>query len=447
MHTFLSSYIMVLVVGLLVLAMFLIKDNNRGNERWFSPLRWAGLGFLVLFVIQPFNHLYFNQVTMDMLDPDVFDPMAFACILSAGGFILGWFFASHTSVRANDGLDVSGRTGSPPHAESKLGLTTLALLGAVSAYYLLDSYHGMESFIQSEKHPGEVMGTGINIFSWMFSSLMVFGLLGLCSTRTWWSWTAVISVLALLVFTFLSLKMGARSRILCPFLGCLALLAARAAPQSFRLWASILSILSVVFIFAFGLIRYEFTYSSDLDSVLSHAIDTSESVYQTFFMSGDFDAFENGMQVVRSVPDQQDFLYGETLLSVLYNPIPRTLWPDKPSPSLSSVLKTTSYGRGGSELENFACSLPAELYANFGWAGVVIGMIVLGYISARVYKYCVNSSHRDIAMIHLGFYSSNLVLLLRGSFHVVAVTYLGILSWIWLCHLLTRASTWMERGR
>jgi oligosaccharide repeat unit polymerase len=438
MGTFLSSYMMVLVTGLLVLAMFWIRDSNRGNERYFSPLRWVGFGFLVLFVIQPFNHLYFDQVTMDVIDPDVFDPMAFACILSAGGFICGWILAPHERIGVRGGRDMRQRSGSSPYVASTLGLAVLLLIGAASAGWMVVSYHGMETFIGSTEQAVTVMGVWFNIFSWLFSSLMVFGLLGLCSTKTWRSWSFLISALALLLFALLSLKLGARSRILLPLLGGLAILAARIAPERFRVLAAILAAFAIIFVFIFGLIRYEFTYSTDYDVALSQIGNTFDSVYHAFFMSGDFDAFENGMQVLRAVPDQHDFLYGQTLLSVLYNPIPRPLWLEKPSFVLQAVLKTSSYGRGGSELENFACSFPAELYANFGWAGVVIGMILLGNVSARIYDHFANSPHRNLALMYLSLYSSSLVLLLRGSFHVVVTAYLGILFWFWLYNFMPR---------
>jgi hypothetical protein len=444
MSTFLSSYIMVLVTGLLVLAMFLIRDTNRGNERYFSPLRWAGLGFLVLFVIQPFNHLHFDEVTMDVLDPQVFDPMAFACILSAGGFICGWILPPHPRIGARDRRDMAGRARFSPYEASTLGLAVLALIGGLSACWMVVSYHGMESFIGSTELPVNVMGVWFNVFSWLFSALMVFGLLGLCSVKTWRSWRFLISALSLLLFALLSLKLGARSRILLPLLGGVAILAARIAAERFRVLAAILAAFAIIFVFIFGLVRYEFTYSTDYDTALSRIGDTFDSVYHDFFMRGDFDAFENGMQVLRAVPDQHDFLYGQTLLSVLYNPVPRALWLDKPSFVLQTVLKTSSYGRGGSELENFACSLPAELYANFGWAGVVIVMFMLGNVSAHIYSHFANSPYRNVALIHLSLYSSSLLLLLRGSFHVVVTAYVGILFWFWLYNFMSKI-LWQRR--
>jgi oligosaccharide repeat unit polymerase len=81
--------------------------------------------------------------------------------------------------------------------------------------------------------------------------------------------------------------------------------------------------------------------------------------------------------IVRDTPERVDFQGGWTLLHVPISFIPRIIWADKPILSLGQWI-TDNYGAGPDITSNTGSSWIGEFYLNFGYAGVIVGMGVLG---------------------------------------------------------------------
>ena len=93
--------------------------------------------------------------------------------------------------------------------------------------------------------------------------------------------------------------------------------------------------------------------------------------------------------LLKTVPDNNDYLYGSTLIKPFLWIIPRELWPEKPETVARKFIKNNYpelYDKGGSR----PVLLPGELYYNFGFFGVIVGMLLYGkftrYIYAKFYK-------------------------------------------------------------
>jgi hypothetical protein len=92
--------------------------------------------------------------------------------------------------------------------------------------------------------------------------------------------------------------------------------------------------------------------------------------------------FNQLSQVVR-ITEQEGFYRGSTLAYVFYVFIPRVIWPDKPviAPGRWFAEKL---GRGRELEYGFSnainMTIPGELYLNFGWPGVVLGMAGMGLL-------------------------------------------------------------------
>ena len=84
------------------------------------------------------------------------------------------------------------------------------------------------------------------------------------------------------------------------------------------------------------------------------------------------------------MPDQVDYLYGSSLMSVFLAVIPRQIWPDKP------VVRIGYYvGQNIIQLDNQTGIPPgfiAEIYLNFGYWGIFPVFIVLGLVLAKLYN-------------------------------------------------------------
>jgi hypothetical protein len=98
---------------------------------------------------------------------------------------------------------------------------------------------------------------------------------------------------------------------------------------------------------------------------------------------------ENGKtaSVVKAVPNKLDFQYGKTYLDAVLILIPRSLYPDKTTVNLDTVIGNKVF-----ECDAFgACGVPpgfvAESYLNFGPLGVLVCAalygLLIGHIDAR----------------------------------------------------------------
>jgi len=84
--------------------------------------------------------------------------------------------------------------------------------------------------------------------------------------------------------------------------------------------------------------------------------------------------------IIEAVPRKMPYLLGRSFVSIVFAPIPRTTWIDKPPIHLGPIVGQDIYGtkdesgRGAGIPPGFV----PELYMNFGLPGVMIGMFLLG---------------------------------------------------------------------
>jgi hypothetical protein len=99
--------------------------------------------------------------------------------------------------------------------------------------------------------------------------------------------------------------------------------------------------------------------------------------------------------VIIRTPAEIPYWNGETYLSLVGAFVPRFLWPDKPTKELGQAFGHR-YGYVGVNDQSTALNLPilVEFYVNFGIAGVILGMCLVGCIYL-VLERCVNQSGQD----------------------------------------------------
>lgn len=103
-------------------------------------------------------------------------------------------------------------------------------------------------------------------------------------------------------------------------------------------------------------------------------------------------------QVINGIPDKLPYQYGESLIYWLVSPIPRTWWPEKPAISYGLIIGEKIYGKrdesdaGGGIPPGFV----AEMYLNFGYPGIILGMFLMGLIFKLLYDAYVKSREKSI---------------------------------------------------
>ena len=155
--------------------------------------------------------------------------------------------------------------------------------------------------------------------------------------------------------------------------------------------------------------------------------------------------FDALVGVIKRVPEEVGYLYGDTLFKFFYFPIPRSVWPDKPE-SISVVVAKRIYEVGDSPV-SFNPTIIGELYFNLGWIGLCIGGGALGLLLAlmAVLVRKLESGCRLSYLVVTGFVSMAMFNVWRGyTFEVIfglaifLVIFFGV-------EFVLRRSTWRQQ--
>jgi hypothetical protein len=87
--------------------------------------------------------------------------------------------------------------------------------------------------------------------------------------------------------------------------------------------------------------------------------------------------------LVRDTPERSPYQYGRTLGLFFVSFVPRGMWPDKPTIN-TGLWITATYGSGEHIQSSTGPTQVGEWFVNFGWPGVAMGMLLLGFIMRLV---------------------------------------------------------------
>ncbi len=95
--------------------------------------------------------------------------------------------------------------------------------------------------------------------------------------------------------------------------------------------------------------------------------------------------------IVRDTPDVVPYQGGWSIGYVFLSYIPRVLWPGKPDTTIGQWI-TDNYGAGPHIKSNTGPSWIGEFYFNFGYPGVIVGMLVMGLFFRVLQEICFQPS-------------------------------------------------------
>ena len=90
--------------------------------------------------------------------------------------------------------------------------------------------------------------------------------------------------------------------------------------------------------------------------------------------------FEALAVVMALTPDVLPPMMGKTMLGLIYGWVPRFLWHDKPAISPAYYFTTSYLGEPPDTPTSAAMTVLGDLYMNFLWPGLVVGMFVVGVV-------------------------------------------------------------------
>lgn len=100
--------------------------------------------------------------------------------------------------------------------------------------------------------------------------------------------------------------------------------------------------------------------------------------------------------VINRVPSELPYAYGATIATYLFAPVPRELWPAKPLVSPGPVIGNVVYGN---KVSGVPPGVIAELFWNFGVAGVLVGCALIGMLVRYLYEKCRPGRGVNVAAI------------------------------------------------
>ncbi len=155
----------------------------------------------------------------------------------------------------------------------------------------------------------------------------------------------------------------------------------------------------------------------------------------TYMTHGDVDGFQSVMNAIHYV-HTEGLQWGYHLFSSILFWVPRGLWWDKAAP-----VGQIASAKAGYYFTNISMPLPGELFSDFGYLGVVMGMLLLGAVAGRLDKaYDSFVSSKESTSITLMpilaiVLSAYLIILLRGSLQaVISIPFVAVVTaaiWWW----------------
>jgi hypothetical protein len=212
------------------------------------------------------------------------------------------------------------------------------------------------------------------------------------------------------------------------------------------------SALFVVFAFpVFQAYRYEVTHlrgvtneqaADNLVELVKLAFDSKDKVESGFYgVSGlgfiDRASLKGNVHlIVERTGEDVDYQLGHTLQPLLTSFIPRLIWPDKPDVQAGQLMNQ-EFGVAYERDVYISPSHLGEMYWNFGWAGVIVGMGVVGALLGYMNS-CWDLSRRSsltgLLIISITIYG--LCLRFEGTIATGYAVWLRSLAAIGLLHLM-----------
>ena len=143
-------------------------------------------------------------------------------------------------------------------------------------------------------------------------------------------------------------------------------------------------------------------------------------------MARDFNIIDRFILIMRgvTVTGELDLKFGRTIfVDPLLMPIPRSVFPDKPTTVGGLIVRTFFPGWGG--IGGIPPSLLGEFYLNFLLPGIILGMFLFGMVCKTLYSYLIfNCNNKGVILIYTISITHVLGFALSGNFTLAVMSYL-----------------------
>lgn len=308
------------------------------------------------------------------------------------------------------------------HMKRLLFLAPLIFIGcALANYYFLKTtgfeYEGIDSISSKRRVVINEVESSLGYFRLIAQDVprvMMFLLAAaVCSLRKP-SWTLVLMTGAFgLLAVTLPFLSSSRGNVLLALIGlCVAIHKVRGLK---------LSTLAIAFSFSlviiFGMLALRRVHSRNM----SVADSISEMGLEPLFGNHSFADIVKLSSVYKGVPELIGYKYGSSFLTILYAPIPRSIWPDKPAVAMGREITEKLYNKG-LDLKDKGGGTPPGIFAesiiNFSVYGFPFAIFAMGLLLRFLHNILENLQLNSLAGVALyaGIIPSYCLNLLGGDF-------------------------------
>jgi oligosaccharide repeat unit polymerase len=425
-----ASRLAVVILLALVLLMPIVLRLRKGRFELFEPIVVFSLVYAVFFVLPPIAD-FFNAPTY--IDDPKFIEMITLVFVGAFAFYVGyWVHSCKSLARKLPGF-------SPYWDGRHLSMLILvySIIGVVCLGLLADSVGGALYFVTHLGERSDLL-SGKTYLIWGMELIPAAFLVWAAFSFAIRKWTLLFWVYGIgavcLLFAF-----GVRVRLL-PILMVLIVLYHYLVR---RIKPIALFVLMTIGILIFVYIPSQRTnvYVLNVDAFTS-----LDKFYSIMFEARNINLYRDLLIVLNGVPSERPYLYGATYAAFLVMPIPRVLWPAKPV-GMGVIYPAVFLPELAQNNISVGPTCLGELYWNFGWLGIVCGMMLFGFACRVMWEYCVMHSRHAGAIVVLGLSALAVGMEIRGEFGSMTEIYLMYLLSV-VVGIIVVTGTWgRERGR
>ncbi len=419
----LVNYILIAIISLLIFRE--IKENITTKE-WFKiykPTVFVGLILLFYTILGPFYHKLAGIQTFRTVNHSPYLYYGWLATLIFYLSYLAGFYTSRKKNKNNKGIFYLSDKQSFFYGNTIciVSLSLFIFIRGVSWLILLNPffYFGNLNFIASQYTAGPLT----NLFNLAINFSMP-GILLIWSSQLNKGNNYYISFLWMIVNIIFYVALGFRYRIV--ILG-LSVFLVYFFKKKKKPPIKIISLAAVLLIFISGFLGLTRRYSEGLNlselqgrgvnDVLSAAFQETEPFYSS-------------SAVIANAEANDDYIGMEPIFNLVSAPIPRGIWPDKPSgryifDRLDDIY--TVIGAQGSTVLNFV-----EYFLMYGWPSLIIISYGFGYFSRNIWDWFLNDYKNNFRVtVYYLFYTLIYYLISRGyiglSFNIISATFLPLI--------------------
>jgi hypothetical protein len=397
--------IALLILGLFFLVIFSFLLTS--STEWVQPFYMLGIGMCLHFGIRAWliaegSNLIYVEPRLSVLGTGIFPILEIALVYAIIGYLFAWWgYKSRIGrILAKHLPRISYNWASPGAVER---LTLLWLAGSIASLLLIRFGGGI--YVNASLG-GDLPALGVAMF---ISNLRLFGLLGSWILRYRTRYPSLklrvlcwISLLSELGFALIGGYKFAFFALGCVLVIATTYGAGRAPHWRIVILFVIIGLFAVVYVAAFREVALSyglFVPPERLSTIVTQAWEQmwyrpAENLFR--FAAQEYAnrlVLDNFLIILLYTPQTVPYLHGASLLPILYSPIPRILWPDRPTIALTFM----DIYQSGPRVGGTAVTMIGDLYRNFGPLGVPIGMFLIGVVLRLVYEWLVIRSGRGVA--------------------------------------------------